>query len=191
MRRETALGVMLAAMLGLAACSGGDPATGGESVEAPPVPVVPAAPPPAPAPPPPPKGPAPGRWQITTTLQGLPGASSMTSPPHIDCLRDQISLAEAHMRQAQAGVDCSGYSFRQEGTSVIGSYTCTAADGSRASVEATTSGDMMRAYTTTVVSTTEEPKPGMPETVTVMVVAERLGDCDAAPPPILPPPPAQ
>lgn len=179
---------VLGAMLVLAACSG-EPA-GGEDIAAPAPDVVPAAPPPASAKAPPPNGPAPGKWRFTATTQGLPGGS-VTSEPREDCLRDQIDLREAHMRQSPAGISCADYSFRQEGTSVIGSYTCTMADGGKATVEATTSGDMMRAYTSTIVSTIEQPAPDAPTSTTSMIVAERVGDCDAPPPPLDFEPPAQ
>jgi len=183
MRLQATLGAMLL----LAACSG-EPAGGADSA-APAVDVVPAAPPPAPARAAPPMGPAPGMWKFTATTQGLP-SGSVTSEPREDCLRYQIDLREAHMRQSPAGITCADYSFRQEGTSVIGSYTCTMADGSRAKVEATTSGDMMRAYTSTIVSTVDQPTPGMPASTTLMIVAERLGGCDAPPPPLTLEPPA-
>lgn len=188
MRRQAIRGAMLGAMLVLAACSG-EPA-GGADDPAPVADVVPAAPPPAPAKAPPPNGPAPGKWRFTTTTQGLPGGS-VTSEPREDCLRDQIDLREAHMRQSPAGISCADYSFRQEGTSMIGSYTCTMADGARATVEATTSGDMMRAYTSTIVSTREDAPPGMPASTTMMIVAERVGDCSAPPPPLFLEPAAQ
>ena len=183
------LQAMLGAMLLLAACSGGEPA-GGEDIAAPAADIVPAALPPAPAKAPPPMGPAPGKWRFTTTTQGLPGGS-ITSEPREDCLRDQIDLREAHMRQSPAGITCADHAFRQEGTSVIGSYTCTMADGSKAQVEATTSGDMMRAYTSTIVNTLENPPPGMPASTTMMIVAERVGDCSAPPPPLFLDLPAQ
>jgi len=175
------LQAMLGATMLLAACSG-EPA-GDADVVAPAVDVVPAALPPAPAKAPPPIGPAPGKWKFTATTQGLPGGS-VTSEPREDCLRYQIDLREAHMRQSPAGITCADYAFRQEGASVIGSYTCAMADGAKATVEATTSGDMTRAYTSTIVSTVEQPAPGAPASTTMMIVAERVGDCASPPPPL-------
>lgn len=182
------LQAILGAMVLPAACSGGEQAAGADVV-APAEDIVPAAAAPAPAAAPSPAGPAPGKWKFTATTQGLPGGS-VTSEPREDCLRDQIDLREAHLRQSPAGIRCADYTFRQEGMSVIGSYTCTMADGSRAKVEATTSGDMMRAYTSTIVSTVDQPAPGMPASTTLMIVAERLGGCDAPPPPLMLEPPA-
>lgn len=184
MRLQATLGAMLL----LAACSG--EAAESADIAAPAVDVVPAALPPAPAKAAPPNGPAPGKWRFTATTQGL-ASGSVTSEPREDCLRDQIDLREAHLRQSPAGITCADYSFRQEGTSVIGSYTCTMADGAKVKVEATTSGDMMRAYTSTIVSTVEQPAPGAPASTTMMIVAERVGDCDSPPPPMFLEPPSQ
>lgn len=170
---------MMAALLTLGACQGQDSLPDADSAAPHPDP-VPAAGPPAPVKSSLPMGPAPGRWRFTASVQGA-GTADVSRE---DCLRQRIDLGEAHMRQAPAGARCSDYAFRSEGASMIGTYACTLGDGSAITIETTTSGNMMSGYISTIVSTPREPGPGMPASITTVIVAERVGDCDAPPPPL-------
>ncbi len=127
------------------------------------------------------------------TVQGTATTPSVSLPVQEDCLVDRISMRQAQLRQAERGVSCSDYAFRQEGASTIGSFTCTMSDGAKFKAEVTTTGDMSRAYTSTIVNTITEPTPGMQATTfTLMLVAERVGICPTTPPPPLTPdPPSQ
>lgn len=182
---------VLLAALALAACGGGDPADGLD-VPAPEADVVPAAPPPTPAKLLPPPGPAAGKWRINLSVQGNSDARRGATPPQDTCLLSGLTLEEAQMQQADTDLDCTDYEFTQEGASVIGRYTCTYADGSKMTSEVTTTGDMSRAYTSTIVNTHVNPPPGLPGGATLILVAERIGECSGQPPPpLFPDPPAE
>lgn len=181
---------MLGAMLVLAGCSG-EPA-GGADIAAVPSDVVPAALPPTPAASPPPAGPASGKWRVAMTVQGTAATPSVSLPVQEDCLIDRISMRQAQLRQAERGVSCSDYAFRREGASTIGSFNCIMTDGQKFRSEVTTTGDMLRAYTSTIVNTASEPAPGAgTATSTLMLVAERVGECPSSPPPPLFPDPPE
>jgi len=185
MRLQATLGAMLL----LAACSG-EPA-GSDDLTAIPEDVVPAALPPTPAAPPPPAGPAAGKWRVLMTVQGTAATPGVSLPVQEDCLVERISMRQAQVRQAERGVSCSEYTFRQEGASTIGAFNCTMPDGLKVRTEVTTTGDMLRAYTSTIVNTPTEPEPGLPGSVTLMLVAGRVGDCSGLPPPPLVPDPPE
>ena len=126
------------------------------------------------------------------TVQGTATTPGMSLPVQEDCLVDRISMRQAQLRQAERGVSCSDYAFRQEGASTIGSFNCTLTDGRAFQSEVTTTGDMMRAYTSTIVNTASESTPGGGATTsTLMLVAERVGECPSSPPPPLFPDPPE
>ncbi len=186
MRRQA----ILVAMLVLAACSGEQ--AGDADIAAVPADVVPAALPPTPAALPPPAGPGEGRWRVSMTVQGTATTPSVSLPVQEDCLIDRISMRQAQLRQAERGISCSDYAFRQEGASTIGSFNCSTTDGKTFRSEVTTTGDMMRAYTSTIVNTASEASPGAgTTTTTLMLVAERIGECPSSPPPPLFPDPPE
>lgn len=124
-----------------------------------------------------PSGPTPGLWRITTHMDGMP--AGMAPPTMETCIRESKFEAPPGQRTGEPGVDCDQQSFRREGEAMVGHMVCTAADGVRTVVDTRVSGDFTRAYTMEVKSTTTPaPTPTMAETTMVMN-AERIGDCPA------------
>jgi hypothetical protein len=74
---------------------------------------------------------------------------------------------------------CEQQSFRREGDAMVGHMVCTSADGVRTETDTRVSGDFTRNYTMELKSTvTPPPSPEMSE-ITMVMTAERLGDCPA------------
>ena len=173
--------LVLVAALALAACSG-EPA-GGTDVALPVEEVVPAAPPPTPAPAPDLPGPVAGRWSFTESRDGV------ITPHEGMCLVHQPSLRQAYgfYRLPQDG--CAPATFRQEGSSILGSQTC-----GDTRTEITITGNLASAYTLTEVMTEGNalpPASGQPAsgTTTIITIATRTGECSGQPePPPLPEP---
>lgn len=167
--------LVLVAAFALAACSG-EPA-GGPEVATAAEDIVPAALPPAPAPAPDLPGPAAGRWTFNESSDGV------TLPREGHCLVYQPTLKQAYDLYRQPGPGCAPATFRQEGSSILGSSTC----GDNRT-EITITGSLASAYTMTEVTTAANP----PGTTTIITIATRTGECSGQPePPPFPEPPAQ
>lgn len=123
-----------------------------------------------------PAGPTPGLWRVTTRIGGMPAGME---PPAVEtCIRE----AKFEMPQGapeSPGMTCEQQSFRREGDAMVGHMVCTSADGVRTVTDTRVSGDFSRNYTMELKSTvTPPPSPDMAE-VTMVMTAERLGDCPA------------
>jgi len=123
-----------------------------------------------------PAGPTPGLWRVTTRIGGMPAGME---PPAVEtCIRE----AKFEMPQGapdSSGMTCEQQSFRREGDAMVGHMACTSADGVRTVTDTRVSGDFTRNYTMELKSTvTPPPSPEMSE-ITMVMTAERLGDCPA------------
>lgn len=172
--------LMLAAMLALAACSDGAPAGGPEVAAAAPAAAV-ATPAAAPAPaavrvsqlP----GPAVGRWNYNESRDG------QTLPRDSQCIFDTVTLNEAYKLYRRPDPQCPQPIFRQEGSSILGSFAC---GDSR--TEITITGNLASNYMLTEVVTSGNPASA----ATIITVATRTGECSGQPePPLFPDPPSQ
>ena len=123
-----------------------------------------------------PAGPTPGLWRVTTRISGMP--AGMEAPAVETCIRE----AKFEMPQGapeSSGMTCEQQSFRREGDAMVGHMVCTSADGVRTETDTRVTGDYTRNYTMELKSTmTPPPSPEMSE-VTMLLTAERLGDCPA------------
>lgn len=123
-----------------------------------------------------PAGPTPGLWRVTTRISGMP--AGMEAPAVETCIRE----AKFEVPQAapeSSGMSCEQQSFRREGDAMVGHMVCTSADGVRTVTDTRVTGDYTRNYTMELKSTvTPPPSPEMSE-VTMVMTAERLGDCPA------------
>ena len=126
-----------------------------------------------------PTGPTPGLWRVTTRMTGMP--EGMEAPTVETCIRE----AKFEMPQGtpeSPGMTCEQQSFRREGDAMVGHMVCTSPDGVRTVTDTRVTGDYSRNYTMEVKSTmTPAPTPSMAE-VSMVMTAERLGDCPAEPP---------
>lgn len=121
-----------------------------------------------------PAGPTPGLWRVTTEMP----AAGMRMPSIETCVREAAFQTPQEAAQA-AGMDCDRGAFRREGDALVGQTVCTARDGVRTVTDMRVTGDYSRAYRMEVKSTmTPAPSPSMAE-VTMVIEAERLGDCPA------------
>jgi len=127
-----------------------------------------------------PAGPTPGLWRVTTRISGLP--AGMEAPSIETCIREAKFEPPEAMGPQSAGMDCEQQSFRREGDAMVGHAVCTSADGVRTVTDTRVTGDYTRNYTMEVKSTmTPAPTPSMAE-VSMVMNAERLGDCPAETP---------
>ena len=82
----------------------------------------------------------------------------------------------------QSGMTCDRQTFRRDGDAMVGHMVCTSPDGVRTVTDTRVTGDFSRNYTMQVTSKmTPAPDPSMTE-VSMVMTAERLGDCPAEAP---------
>ncbi|MBW8305236.1 MAG: DUF3617 domain-containing protein [Brevundimonas sp.] len=124
-----------------------------------------------------PAGPTPGLWRIATRISGMP--AGMETPAIETCIREaKFEPPETSMQQSP-GMTCDEQSFRREGDAMVGRMVCTSTEGVRTVTDTRITGDFSRSYSMAVTSTmTPAPTPSMAE-VSMVVTAERLGDCPA------------
>lgn len=123
-----------------------------------------------------PAGPTPGLWRVTTRMSGMP--AGMDAPPIETCIRE-ATFESPQTAPQTPGMTCDQQSFRREGDAMLGHSVCTSADGARTVIDTRVTGDYSRRYTMEVTSTTTPaPTPSMAE-VSMVMTAERLGDCPA------------
>lgn len=124
-----------------------------------------------------PTGPAPGLWRVTTRMTGMP--AGMDTPSIETCIREATFEPPQGAVPQSPGMTCDQQSFRREGDAMVGHMVCTSADGVRTVTDTRVTGDYSRNYTMEVTSTiTPAPTPEMAE-VSMVMNAERLGDCPA------------
>ncbi|WP_298744026.1 DUF3617 family protein [uncultured Brevundimonas sp.] len=124
-----------------------------------------------------PAGPTPGLWRVTTRMAGMP--AGMQTPAIETCIREAKFEPPAGAAPQSPGMTCDQQSFRREGDAMVGHMVCTSADGVRTVTDTRVTGDYSRNYTMSVKSTmTPAPAPSMAE-VSMVMTAERLGDCPA------------
>jgi hypothetical protein len=127
-----------------------------------------------------PVGPTPGLWRVTTRVSGMPEGAE--APPIETCIREAKFEPPQGATPQAPGMTCDQQSFRREGDAMVGHIACTSADGVRTVTDTRVTGDYSRNYTMEVRSTTTPaPVPSMAE-VSMVMTAERLGDCPAETP---------
>jgi len=124
-----------------------------------------------------PAGPTPGLWRVTTRMSGMP--AGMEAPAIETCIREAKFEPPQGAAPQTPGMTCEQQSFRREGDAMVGRSVCTSEDGVRMVTDTRVTGDYSRNYTMAVNSTmTPAPTPSMAE-VSMVMTAERLGDCPA------------
>ena len=153
--------------LTLAACGQGGEPNGAEPADAAKAPAAAGMP----------AGPTPGLWRVTTRMTGMP---AKMEPPAVEtCIREAKFEAPQGPMAESPGMACDQQSFRREGDAMVGHMVCTSAEGVRTITDTRVTGDFTRRYTMEVRSTmTPPPTPAMSE-MTMVMNAERLGDCPA------------
>lgn len=123
-----------------------------------------------------PTGPTPGLWRVTTRMSGMP--AGMEAPTVETCIRES-KFEPPTGTMPQSGMTCDQQTFRREGDAMVGHMVCTSSEGVRTVTDTRVTGDYSRNYTMEVTSkTTPAPSPSMAE-VSMVMTAERLGDCPA------------
>lgn len=127
-----------------------------------------------------PSGPTPGLWRVTTQMSGMP--AGVEAPAIETCVRDDKFEPPAGPGPQSLGMTCDQASFRREGDAMVSHMVCTSAEGVRTVTDTRVTGDYSRNYRMEVKSAmTPAPTPLMAE-ITMVMTAERLGDCPAEPP---------
>lgn len=126
------------------------------------------------------EGPRPGKWRVTTAMEGMPEGVAM---PAVETCITATTFEEMQRQQsgAQPGVEggmtCSEQSFRRDGNAMVGHSVCTHEGGMRTVTDTRVTGDLSSRYVMEVrTQTTPPPPPGMGDNRMTMT-AERLGDC--------------
>lgn len=121
--------------------------------------------------------PTPGRWKMTTTMEGLPAGAM----PAIEvCLTADDLKDDAWATGAGKRPDnCSKMETKVAGGRVTTHAVC-ASQGITTTMDMTASGDFSRRYTVETVMKMDPAAPGAPNPMKMSVIAERLGDCQAA-----------
>jgi len=121
--------------------------------------------------------PTPGRWKMTTTMDGLPAGAM----PAIEvCLTADDLKDDAWATGAGKRPDnCSKMETKVAGGRVTTHAVC-ASEGVTTTMDMTASGDFGKRYTVETVMKMDPAAPGAPNPMKMSVVAERLGDCQAA-----------
>jgi hypothetical protein len=124
-----------------------------------------------------PEGPKPGLWRVTTRFAGLPAGAP--TPVTETCIREaRFERPDATMADTK-GMDCQQEAFRREGDAIVGRSVCTMGEGLRSESNFRITGDLTQRYTMEVRSSiTPAPTPETAST-TMVLTAERLGDCPA------------
>lgn len=121
-------------------------------------------------------GPTPGLWRVTTRMTGMP--AGMEAPAVETCIRE-AKFEAPQGAPGSSGMTCEQQAFRRDGDAMVGHMVCTSPDGVRTETDTRVSGDFTRNYTMELNSrSTPAPSPEMAE-VTMVMTAERLGDCPA------------
>jgi hypothetical protein len=165
-----------AAMVVLAACSGGEKKTGATAAASPAAAASAAAP----------AAPAmadvdmvqAGKWSMTISSMG------QTMPASEICVEKTMTYAEAQEAQKQAGVNCTENSYRREGDKLVGHSVCTikgmaGAGAITMSTDIVLTGDLKTAYTVEQTTRMDPAPAGMTEMKST-IVAKRIGDCKPA-----------
>jgi len=167
--RFTAIGsVAFVGVLGLAACSNGtdapasNPAANSADVD-----VAPAVL----------EGPKPGKWRITTAMDGMPGGAAV--PPTEICVTQAVLEPPATggaAGQAQ-GADCTVTPYTREGNATVATSTCKMPNNMTTTSAVRITGDFNTRYVTEVTTKMDPaPAPNMAETK-MTLTSERIGDC--------------
>lgn len=120
--------------------------------------------------------PTPGKWKMTTTMDGMPAGAM---PAVEACLTADDLKDDAWATGARRPDNCSQMETKVVGGRVTTHAVC-ASEGITTTMDMTASGDFSRRYTVETVMTMDPAAPGAPNPMKMSVVAERLGDCQAA-----------
>lgn len=118
------------------------------------------------------QGPTPGLWRVTTSV------GDMTLPPVESCIREAKFETPVDADDA-SGMNCSEETFRREGGALVGQVVCTSSAGERTVTDMRVTGDLSRRYTMEMKSTTTPASDPSMAGMTMVMNAERLGDCPA------------
>jgi hypothetical protein len=117
--------------------------------------------------------PTPGKWKMTTAMEGMPAGAM----PAIEvCLTADDLKDDAWATGARRQDNCSKMESKVVG-GVVTTHAVCASQGITTTMDITASGDFAKRYTVETVMKMEPAAPGAPNPMKMSVVAERLGDC--------------
>lgn len=117
--------------------------------------------------------PTPGKWKMSTAMEGLPAGAM----PAIEvCLTADDLKGDAWATGARRQDNCSQMETKVVGGAVTTHAVC-ASEGITTTMDITASGDFSKRYTVETVMKMEPAAPGAPNPMKMSVVAERVGDC--------------
>jgi hypothetical protein len=120
------------------------------------------------------QGPAPGKWRMTTSMNG------QAMPSMEICIDKQMTFEDSQQMQKEAGITCSEQSYRRDLTGKIIGHSVCQSDSMKMTTDMVVTGDMNTAYVMENTTTMEPaPAPNM-GTMKMSAKAERIGDCTPA-----------
>ena len=126
-----------------------------------------------------PEGPTPGLWRLTTRMPGMPAGME---PPAVEtCIRESTFQPPRGGAEAEP-MHCEKPVFRREGGAMTGRMVCTSPEGERTVTDMRVTGDLSQRYTMEMTSATTPASGSEAAGMTMVMTAERLGDCPAGSP---------
>ncbi len=117
--------------------------------------------------------PTPGKWKMTTAMDGLPAGAM----PAIEvCLTADDLKDDAWATGPRRQDNCSKMETRVVG-GVVTTHAVCASEGITTTMDVRATGDFSKRYTVETVMKMEPAAPGAPNPMKMSVVAERVGDC--------------
>lgn len=117
--------------------------------------------------------PTPGKWKMSTTMDGVPAGAM----PAVEvCLTADDLKDDAWATGARRPDNCSQMDTKVSGGRVTTHAVC-ASEGVTTTMDMTASGDFSRRYTVETEMRMSPAAPGAPNPMKMRVVAERVGDC--------------
>lgn len=117
--------------------------------------------------------PTPGKWKMTTTMDGMPAGAM---PAVEACLTADDLKDDAWATGARRQDNCSQMETKVSGGRVTTHAVC-ASEGITTTMDMTASGDFSKRYTVETEMRMSPAAPGAPNPMKMRVVAERVGDC--------------
>lgn len=165
MRFAIAGSVAFIGVLGLAACSNNADAPAGKTEAAKGGDAAPAML----------EGPKPGKWRITTAMEGMPGGAAI-APTEI-CVTQAVLEAPGGANAQAQGADCTVTPYKREGDATVATSTCKLPGNMTTTSAVRITGDFNSRYVTEVTTKMDPaPAPNLAETK-MTITSERIGDC--------------
>lgn len=120
--------------------------------------------------------PTPGKWRLTSTMEGMPAGMPSLPPTEICLKAEDLTDDGAWATGGKKPANCSQMTQAVTGGAVTVHAVCSE-QGITTTMDIRASGDFTRRYTTETTMSMSPAAPGAPNPMKITVVSERVGDC--------------